>query len=167
MSGREYTAFVKDRKDHPAPQGWFNREPPPDHQDQPVTDVSWYDALAYCDWLSRQTDRRYTLPSEAEWERAWGQSGIQDLLGGVQQWTRSLWGTQPQQPDFGYPYYPADGREVTDPAKLPVQARLVHRGGSFKSPPADLRCTARGNALPESKIAWRGLRVVMHLEEPK
>ena len=42
--------------------------------------------------------------------------------------------------------------------KLPAQARLVHRGGSFKSTPADLRCTARGNFTPESRIAWRGFR---------
>ena len=169
MKLREYAAFLKDRKTHPAPHGWFNREPPPDRLDHPVTDVSWHDALAYCVWLSdpKQTGRRYTLPSEAEWERACGQSGVEDLLGAVQQWTRSLWGTQPQQPEYGYPYDPSDGREIADAAKLPAQARLVHRGGSFKSQPAELRCTARGNALPDSKIAWRGLRVVMHLEEPK
>lgn len=158
---REYAAFLKDRKAYPAPPGWFNREPPPDRLEQPVTDVSWHDALAYCVWLSQQTGRRYTLPSEAEWEKACGQSGVEGLLGAVQQWTRSLWGTQPQQPDYGYPYDRADGREVSDAVRLPAQARLVHRGGSYKSQPGDLRCTARGNALPDSKIAWRGLRVVM------
>jgi iron(II)-dependent oxidoreductase len=92
--------------------------------------------------------------------------GVEDLLGNVQQWTRSLWGSQPAQTDYGYPYDPDDGREVTDPTKLPAQARLVHRGGSYKSQPPDLRCTARGNATPESRIAWRGFRVVMHIEEP-
>ncbi|OQA40564.1 MAG: hypothetical protein BWY52_02838 [Chloroflexi bacterium ADurb.Bin325] len=56
----------------------------------------------------------------------------------------------------------ADGRELTDPAQLPAQARLV---GSSKSQPADLRCTARGNAPLASKIAWRGFRVAMPLEE--
>lgn len=160
---REYAAFIKDRKAHPAPAGWFNRQPPADRLNQPVTDVSWFDALAYCAWLSEQTGRRYTLPSEAEWERACGQDEVAAMLGGVQQWTRSLWGSQPQQPDFGYPYDPDDGREITDPAKLPAQARLVHRGGSFKSRPEDLRATARGNALPDSKIAWRGFRVVMQI----
>ncbi len=214
----QYAAFIKDRKAQPAPQGWFNREPPAGRQDHPVTDVSWLDALAYCAWLSEQTGRRYTLPSEAEWEKAaswgpgdtetrgqgdkgkrgypWGPAwieglcnagnggtmvvnaypagasvyGVEDLLGNVQEWTRSVWGSQPAQPDTSYPYDPvegrADGREVTDPAKLPAQARLVHRGGSYKSLPAVLRCTARGNAPPDSRIAWRGFRVVMHLEEP-
>ena len=36
----------------------------------PVTDVSWDDALAYTQWLSKQTGKRYRLLSEAEWEYA-------------------------------------------------------------------------------------------------
>ncbi len=90
--------------------------------------------------------------------------GVEDLLGNVQEWTRSLWGAQPAQADWGYPYDPAADRECTEAARLPALARLVHRGGSFKAQPADLRGTARANALPDSKLAWRGFRVAMHLE---
>ncbi len=210
---REYAAFIKDQREHPAPPGWLNREPLADPLDHPIVNVSWRDAIAYCAWLSQRTKRRYTLPSEAEWEKAalsrqgdkvtgwqgnlvkgrypWGDEwsdgrcnaagsgttavtahpagasayGVEDLLGNVQEWTRSLWGSQPGQPDFAYPYDPADGREVADPAQLPAQARLVHRGGSFRSLPADLRVTTRGNALPDSRLAWRGFRVAMRLEE--
>ena len=34
----------------------------------PVVCVSWKDARAYAQWLSRETDKRYRLLSEAEWE---------------------------------------------------------------------------------------------------
>ncbi len=36
----------------------------------PVVNVSWLDATAYAEWLSRETRRPYRLPSEAEWEYA-------------------------------------------------------------------------------------------------
>lgn len=34
----------------------------------PVTCISWYDARAYIDWLSRETHETYRLPSETEFE---------------------------------------------------------------------------------------------------
>jgi Sulfatase-modifying factor enzyme 1/TIR domain len=37
---------------------------------QPVIDVSWNDAKAYCGWLSAVTRKTYRLPSDAEWEHA-------------------------------------------------------------------------------------------------
>lgn len=36
----------------------------------PVTCVSWSDARAYAEWLSKKTKHKYRLPSEAEWEYA-------------------------------------------------------------------------------------------------
>ncbi len=37
---------------------------------QPVVAVSWFDSVAYCEWLSTMTGSHYRLPTEAEWERA-------------------------------------------------------------------------------------------------
>jgi formylglycine-generating enzyme required for sulfatase activity len=67
----QYAEFVKQTK-HPAPKkvGWFGPTPPKNKLDHPVVGTSWYDALAYCQWLEEQTGRAYRLPSEAEWEKA-------------------------------------------------------------------------------------------------
>jgi formylglycine-generating enzyme required for sulfatase activity len=37
---------------------------------QPVVGVSWFEARAYCRWISAQTGEDFRLPSEAEWEAA-------------------------------------------------------------------------------------------------
>ncbi|MGO8751312.1 MAG: formylglycine-generating enzyme family protein [Thermoguttaceae bacterium] len=36
----------------------------------PVVDVSWYDAVEFCRWLSGLEGQSYRLPTEAEWEYA-------------------------------------------------------------------------------------------------
>jgi formylglycine-generating enzyme required for sulfatase activity/serine/threonine protein phosphatase PrpC len=41
-----------------------------DRKTHPVSNVSWDDAQAYAQWLSKQTGKKYRLPSEAEWEYA-------------------------------------------------------------------------------------------------
>ncbi len=57
----EYREFcVRTQRDYPV-QPWVGK-------DFPVVNVSWYDAVAYTEWLSDITSHTYRLPSEAEWE---------------------------------------------------------------------------------------------------
>ena len=41
-----------------------------DGAQQPVCRVSWHEAMAFCQWLSKQTGKSFSLPTEAQWEWA-------------------------------------------------------------------------------------------------
>jgi formylglycine-generating enzyme required for sulfatase activity len=64
----QYAAFVR-ASGHKHPKHWKGGEPSERQEEHPVVHVSWYDALAYCRWLSEVTGQPYRLPSEAEWEK--------------------------------------------------------------------------------------------------
>ena len=58
----EYDKFSKATgRQLPKDEGWGRGR-------RPVINVYWEDARDYANWLSKQTGKRYRLPSEAEWE---------------------------------------------------------------------------------------------------
>ncbi|MEW6731225.1 MAG: bifunctional serine/threonine-protein kinase/formylglycine-generating enzyme family protein [Acidobacteriota bacterium] len=71
VTNQEYQEFVI-AENYPPPPDWKGNNYPPGQADHPVTNVSWYDANKYCEWLSKvaNTGHRFRLPTEAEWEYA-------------------------------------------------------------------------------------------------
>ena len=69
ITNAQYQLYVRDTGAN-APKHWRGGEIPRGLEKHPVVNVTWYDALAYCRWLSKKTGKTITLPSEAEWEKA-------------------------------------------------------------------------------------------------
>jgi formylglycine-generating enzyme required for sulfatase activity len=61
---------VELRGEGPVMQPEFWQQPRWHGENRPVVGVSWYEAQAYCAWLTEKSEREYRLPSEEEWERA-------------------------------------------------------------------------------------------------
>lgn len=61
-----HTAFSWDLGSDP----YWDGDPYSNQATTPVIGVTWYEAYAYCNWLSEVTGDTYRLPTEAEWEYA-------------------------------------------------------------------------------------------------
>jgi len=183
VTNREYAVFL-DQTKHPAPPQWL--DPNLNHPDQPVVSVSWFDAVAYCDWLSGIDGRRYRLPTEAEWERAarggregqlyvWGDEhpDYARRWGGVVNGPRPV-GEEPPNPygifDLGEnvhewcsDWYDKNYYTVS-PARNPqgpaTGDRRASRGGSWRHHIKVTRVAARSSIPPSFQYADYGFRVV-------
>jgi len=75
----QFGQFVKDsgyktdaeKGDHPGAWGsWRHNGQFEQTDEHPVENVSFNDAVAFCNWLSKKEGKTYRLPTEAEWEYA-------------------------------------------------------------------------------------------------
>lgn len=154
-----------------------------EHSSAPAASVNWFDAMAFCKWLSGRWSLTVRLPTEAEWEFA-ARGGIEQQ---VYPWgpeprvyDESLWrgGPEPvgQRPPNGYglfdmcenvhewcadwydpEYYALSPKENPQGPKL--GKRKVSRGGAWRHQIKCSRCAARSSIPPEFRYADYGFRI--------
>jgi formylglycine-generating enzyme len=187
VTNADYAHFLA-ATNYRAPLHW--KDPNFSHPDQPVVAPSWFDAVAYCEWLSAQTGQNYRLPTEAEWERAarggleqklfpWGDEPLESLAN-----YSSRWRTVPEpvgraeKNAFGLCDIGANVHEwcadwfQTDYYSLSPErnpngpadgTRRSSRGGSWRHQTKVSRCSARSSIPPEFQYADYGFRVARNL----
>lgn len=167
VTNAEYAGFVSDGMASPAP---FMGDAAFADPSQPVVGVTWFEAVAFTEWLSDEIGGKWRLPTEAEWERA-ARGGIEGAP--------TAWGDR--LPEREVPSAPLEGpwrvgEGTPNGFGLFDMGTIVHewcldsypgdpprrasRGGSWRhrvrwSPPA-----ARSSLLPELRYADYGFRVL-------
>jgi formylglycine-generating enzyme required for sulfatase activity len=185
ITNAQYVLFVAEGKVVP-PHDWRGGQPPKGKENHPVVNVSWYDAQAYCQWLSKKIGRTVRLPTEAEWEKAargdqdqseypWGDAW-EDLKCNSQE--LGLGDTSPVGlfRSGASPYGCLDiagnvwewcgtrwhqsYSELADETRK-GNATQVLRGGSFNYSRGRSRCAYRGRSHPDLSYDYFGFRVVV------
>ena len=181
VTNEEYAAFLNATA-HEPPRFW--EDPRFNQSQQPVVGVSWFDAVAYCDWLSDATAASYHLPAEAEREKAarggvegasypWGDDPGEDGGAFSQDAPRLVGLSAPNSYglfDMGYnvhewcldwydPAYYAHSPE-RDPEGPATGKRRVARGGAWRHQIKVSRCSARSSLDPTFRYNDFGFRVV-------
>jgi sulfatase modifying factor 1 len=184
ITNLEYAAFIVAAAAC-EPPWWSN--PAYSAPAQPAVGVTWFEAVAFCDWLSEEWGGRWRLPFAAEWEwaargglvdapTAWGErippgevpTGKLDGPWRVGRGTANGYGLL----DMGTIVHewcldldePSGGNAPRPRAGTPTEGRRVSCGGSWRhhvrwSPPA-----ARSSLPPSYRYADYGFRVLR--EEP-
>lgn len=154
---------------------------------QPVVAVSWFEAAAYCEWLTSMTGAHYRLPTEAEWERAarggregmlypWGNGSPLSRPGYGERWKHGPEPVRQSEPnryglfemcenvhewctDWFQPDYYSVSPE-RNPQGPASGERKASRGGSWRHHIKISRCSTRSSIPPAFQYADYGFRVV-------
>ncbi|MCB9450095.1 MAG: SUMF1/EgtB/PvdO family nonheme iron enzyme [Anaerolineaceae bacterium] len=171
-------------------QEWRNENPQSSSMtfggaDCPRTHVTWYEAVAFCAWLSTRSGESIRLPDEAEWQRAaqgddgreypWGDEWDTDCchhnaaanqIGTIPVTTYAGRGDSP----FGVADMAGNAWEwcttswETGLSDLSAEDVRVLRGGSwFDGVISTFRTTYRGNWNPDMTSDLRGFRIARNL----
>jgi sulfatase modifying factor 1 len=153
---------------------------------QPVVAVSWFDAVAYSEWLSASIGREYRLPTEAEWERAarggaerelypWGDAPPEQVPDYALRWKKGPEPVGLYPPNryglynagdnvhewcsdwYGANYYSSSPER--NPRGPSSGIRRASRGGSWRHHIKVTRTAARSSIPPEFKYADYGFRL--------
>lgn len=189
ITNAQYRLFVE-ATGRKAPEHWEDNYPPKGLESHPVVSVSWYDALAYCGWLSEVTGKCITLPSEAEWEKATrGSQDKREFPWGNEfeatrcnSWALGFGSTTPVGifPEGASPYgvldmsgnivewtrsalwrYPYDSEDGREEIDLDEQVLRATRSGAFDDFPRLARCAFRAGFSPGEHYRGLGFRPVM------
>lgn len=159
-------------------------EPHWDIANHPVVGVTWFEAVAFCKWLSKKLGYDVSLPSEAEWEKAargtdgrlYPYSGDFDLrkgnTGGSSIGRTSAVGLFP---DGASPYGVCDmsgnvydwcmskwhsSYVIEEDNSIEGVSNRVVRGGSMFSSPSTARVTYRDGKPPQGRYIRLGFRIM-------
>ncbi len=173
---------VRQKEDWKEPRFWRNSKWNGD--EFPIVGVSWYEAIAYCRWLSAVTGDVITLPTEQQWQRAAQGDGGQAFPWG-DKWDASRCNNNVDGNGIGKttPVRSYEGKgdssfDVVDMAgniwewclndyqsgdtNVSGTGGRVLRGGSWNFNYAGwFRCTTRNWDSPDSRDGGRGFRLAL------
>jgi formylglycine-generating enzyme required for sulfatase activity len=165
-----------DRKlDSPMELPEFSR---PDH---PRVNVNWFEAIAYCRWLSAKLDKIVTLPIEQQWQRAaqgddnrtypWGYTWEEGHCNTLENRLSATTRVNYYEGKGDSPYEVVDmagnvwewclTNYVTGGVEVNSDASRTLRGGSWNQNLSNARTTSRGSDNPKNNFYDYGFRVVI------